>query len=200
MEMTYEDMLREMEAYYASVAVAVSKPADLTIHEKMMKRFSCDSEDDAMLAALRKHFSQTEAEVWMKFPVAAAGRKPLAFAELEKNCEKEVQKDLRRILAKLLDKKILLHIDNKMGTGYFARCDRHTAEQLKMSAQKKKTAETSDCAVKVMEGTCVGCKLCVKACPVNAIQVEGKVVLINGKACMGCGACVRKCPKNALKM
>ena len=71
MEMTYEEMLREMEAYYASVAIAVSKPADLTIHEKMMKRFSCDSEDDAMLAALRKHFSQTEAEVWMKRSASA---------------------------------------------------------------------------------------------------------------------------------
>ena len=94
MEMTYEEMLREMEAYYASVAIAVSKPADLTIHEKMMKRFSCDSEDDAMLAALRKHFSQTEAEVWMKFPVAAAGtpcsKRRWTLFENPRHCRNEV--------------------------------------------------------------------------------------------------------------
>ena len=200
MEMTYEEMLREMEAYYASSTVVVPKETSLTIHEEMTKRFFGVTDDDAMLAALRKLFTVSEADVWMKCPVAAAGKKPIAFVELEAGCTKEVRGDLRRILAKLVDKKVLLHVDNKMGIGYFARCDKHTAEQLKASVQQKRSSEVSTCAIKVVEGACVGCKLCIKTCPVNAIQVEGKIVVINGSSCMGCGACVRKCPKKALKM
>ncbi len=58
---------------------------------------------------------------------------------------------------------------------------------------------------------CNGCKACLIACPVNAIQMEeagvsrvtGKTMLraqVDDTICLGCGVCVPKCPKNAMQM
>lgn len=198
MEMTYEEMLREMEAYYAASTPAPVQEHTLTPHEEMQQRF-CAAEDDDLLAALRKQFAAEEVTLWLRCPAAAAGIAPITAAELEAACAQN-GREVRRILEKLLDKKVLLHVDNKMGCGYFARCDRHTVQQLKAAVQKSTAHAPTGCAVQVAAGACVGCRLCEKACPVRAIRVEGKIVLIQGKACMGCGACVRKCPKKALRM
>jgi len=44
-------------------------------------------------------------------------------------------------------------------------------------------------------GKCVGCLLCLKSCPVNAISGERKKVhVIDQAACIKCGACLNACP------
>ncbi|WP_188603793.1 FAD-dependent oxidoreductase, partial [Vulcanisaeta souniana] len=54
---------------------------------------------------------------------------------------------------------------------------------------------------RVDPGKCVGCLLCVKACPYGAIKGEpGKPVTIDPAACQGCGSCVGECPYGALDM
>ncbi len=54
---------------------------------------------------------------------------------------------------------------------------------------------------KVDPSKCVGCLLCVKACPYSAIKGEpGKPVTIDPAACQGCGSCVGECPYGALDM
>lgn len=45
---------------------------------------------------------------------------------------------------------------------------------------------------------CIGCKICVKACPKEgAIVVENFLAKINYDICIGCGMCSRACPRSA---
>ncbi len=53
--------------------------------------------------------------------------------------------------------------------------------------------------ITVKEEMCIGCKLCIKSCPYDAIDFddETKKASINDK-CTVCGACVPACPEDAI--
>ncbi|MBM4148920.1 MAG: electron transfer flavoprotein subunit alpha [Lentisphaerae bacterium] len=55
--------------------------------------------------------------------------------------------------------------------------------------------------IKVIDDKCVGCRLCVKACPFGAITVgESRVAVIDLTKCTLCGACVEACKFDAIEM
>jgi len=45
---------------------------------------------------------------------------------------------------------------------------------------------------------CIGCKICEKNCPVQAISVTNNHAVINYDKCIGCGICAEKCPKKII--
>jgi electron transfer flavoprotein alpha subunit len=49
--------------------------------------------------------------------------------------------------------------------------------------------------IRVIEGKCKGCKLCVEACPFGAVTVAKKLARIDMANCNLCGACVEACEK-----
>lgn len=61
------------------------------------------------------------------------------------------------------------------------------------SSKDKGPVTMKDCTV-----GCIGCSLCVKACPNEAVKVEDFHAKINQEKCVGCGACEQKCPKKAI--
>ncbi len=55
-------------------------------------------------------------------------------------------------------------------------------------------------AINVITGKCVGCGLCVKACPFGAIILENKIAKIDLNKCTLCGACVAACKFDAISL
>ncbi|MDN5312808.1 MAG: H+/Na+-translocating ferredoxin:NAD+ oxidoreductase subunit, partial [Thermoanaerobacteraceae bacterium] len=53
----------------------------------------------------------------------------------------------------------------------------------------------------VIDDKCIGCTICAKNCPANAITGEVKKKhVVNQELCIGCSICEEKCPKDAITM
>ncbi len=72
-----------------------------------------------------------------------------------------------------------------------------------------KSLDASNYEVAVEPETCKGCALCVKRCPMDALQLKvsaevqnkiGKTAVVNPNLCIGCGVCVHKCPSDSLSL
>lgn len=53
-------------------------------------------------------------------------------------------------------------------------------------------------SIVIIEDKCKGCKICIKACPFDAITLENKIAVIGDK-CTSCGACISTCPFDAIE-
>ena len=48
--------------------------------------------------------------------------------------------------------------------------------------------------------SCIGCGICVKTCPGNALVQMEKGIIINRSLCNGCGLCAEECPTTAMEL
>jgi NAD-dependent dihydropyrimidine dehydrogenase PreA subunit len=65
--------------------------------------------------------------------------------------------------------------------------------------------QTTNYIPKINDSTCVKCGKCVKACPIEAIEIQtdtegNKTMKVNEEICLGCGVCVRNCHKNSIML
>lgn len=72
-----------------------------------------------------------------------------------------------------------------------------------------KSMEKSNYLVEVAPEACKACGLCVKRCPMDAIQLKfspqstnkfRKAVVVDTELCIGCGVCVHKCPAKSITL
>jgi len=53
---------------------------------------------------------------------------------------------------------------------------------------------------KVCAEGCIGCGICEKNCPTDAIKVIDNLAVIDYDKCINCGLCAKKCPMNTISM
>ncbi|KXG78890.1 DUF362 domain-containing protein [Thermotalea metallivorans] len=63
-----------------------------------------------------------------------------------------------------------------------------------------KQIQHSDAKPEVIDKHCIGCSVCAKWCPADAITIQGGKTKIDLEKCIGCGECTTACHKRAIKV
>jgi NAD-dependent dihydropyrimidine dehydrogenase PreA subunit len=51
----------------------------------------------------------------------------------------------------------------------------------------------------INKSDCVGCGICVDACPQGVIEITGGAAdAVNEESCIACGDCIEECPMGAI--
>lgn len=80
-------------------------------------------------------------------------------------------------------------------------CPKHLISLIPYSAKQVvacSSVEKGPVTMKACSVGCVGCGICVKNCPAEAVKVENFHAVIDHEKCVGCGVCQEKCPKKSI--
>lgn len=82
-----------------------------------------------------------------------------------------------------------------------AVCPKHLISLVPKGAKIRVACSSVDkgpVAMKLCDVACIGCGICAKNCPNEAVRVENFHAIIDYEKCTGCGVCKEKCPKKSI--
>ena len=75
------------------------------------------------------------------------------------------------------------------------------AEKLGRSLEQNKVKQPELAIAKIIESECIGCTLCITACPVDAIVgARNQIHTVLNEICTGCELCIPPCPVDCINL
>ena len=129
---------------------------------------------------------------------------PGAKFNAERGFGRLISKEEALRILDVAEKEGLVHCSSNMGKHVDFICNCCVChcpilQTIKSSAMPNGGATSAYIAM-VDEGSCMGCGDCLERCPMEALALEGDVVVRDSKLCIGCGLCVSSCTTDALRM
>ena len=191
--------------YFRVIPVEEEIPADVEIHSyDRVSEYVTNSDHLAVSICYCRHHGELLGRPCDKPKDVCMTFGPQAKHVAERGFGRLVSKEEALQILDRAEEAGLIHCSTNIGQyidSICNCCDCHcpVIQSIKNAAVPSMAA-ISSFVMTVNEEECTGCGACVDRCQMDALTMEGDIVVRSHERCIGCGICMSVCPTDALKL